>query len=294
MNWDEYWQYLQQRGFSPHTIANYRYDIQAFERYLTKHDLDWQRLDSQWLRRYSAWIHRQGLGPRSIQRRLAAVRKAMEFWHQQGAMGQNLAIGIRAPRFQPPLPKPVDVDQLQQLLDQQPNNALQARDLAMMELAYSAGLRVAELVQVKRQDVDWSQRLISVWGKGSKQRIVPVGQKALTAIQRWLAYGQVNAQQDYLFVSNRGRPLTTRQVQKRFKDYGRQYGVDLHPHRLRHSCASHFLESSGDLRAVQEMLGHEQLATTQVYTRLDFQQLAQVYDKAHPRARSQNHQEEES
>jgi integrase/recombinase XerC len=186
------------------------------------------------------------------------------------------------------LPKLIDVDQLKYLLDKTPNDLLLSRDLAMLELAYSSGLRVHEIAKVKYKDIDFPRGTIRVIGKGMKERLIPIGQKALNSIQKLssLYNNQQKEAPEYIFITQRGSPMSHRNIQKRFKKWGHVFGdCNLHPHMLRHAFASHILESSGDLLAVQKLLGHSNISTTQIYTHLNFQHLSQVYDKAHPRAK---------
>lgn len=201
----------------------------------------------------------------------------------------NPALDIRAPRAGKRLPRVADVDQLNHLLDATPEDPLEIRDLSMFELMYSSGLRLSELAGLNLHSVDQRGGEVRVLGKGSKERILPVGRKALEALARWLEVRGTMAPvaESALYVSRRGDRLSTRSIQSRLSRWGLAKGADqrLHPHLLRHSFASHMLESSGDLRAVQELLGHADIATTQVYTHLDFQHLAKIYDQSHPRAR---------
>ncbi|MGM0450814.1 MAG: tyrosine recombinase XerC, partial [Pseudomonadota bacterium] len=226
---------------------------------------------------------------RTIARHLSAIRRFYGFLIREGIVADNPALDIRPPRNQRPLPGVMDVDQLHHLLEQPPEDPLEARDLAMMELMYSSGLRLAELVALDEHDLDRRDASVRVTGKGGKTRIVPVGRAALKALDCWLEQrpALVRSGESAVFISQRGQRINRRTVQARLRRWGQQHQSDqrLHPHLMRHSFASHMLESSGDLRAVQELLGHSDIATTQIYTHLDFQHLAQVYDSAHPRAR---------
>lgn len=279
-----------ERRLSPHTLSNYQRDLDSFVGFCTASGIgSWSALRAQHVRNYAAQMHRQGLGGRSIQRRLSALRSFCRFLVRQGHLSNNPAQDIRAPGAPRKLPHTLDVDRMQTLLDGSADDWLARRDLTMLELMYSSGLRLAELVNLDVHDIDMLQREARVLGKGRKTRIVPVGEKARTALERWLEERQLHCADDEsaLFINRTGTRLGPRSVQKRFKRWALSQGMDsrLHPHALRHSCATHLLESSGDLRAVQEMLGHANLGTTQIYTHLDFQRLAQVYDQAHPRAR---------
>ncbi len=281
----------QERRLSPRTVDAYRRDIADFIDWLDPGDAapDWQSVTAQQIRGYSAARHRQGLTPKSLQRRLAALRALFRYLLREGRVLNNPADGIRAPKAQRKLPATLDADQLNRLLDIRDDDPLVLRDRAMLELLYSCGLRLSELVAVDIIDVDPRDAVLEVTGKGRKTRRVPVGSKALAAIADWRKVrGQLaTADEPALFVSQRGSRLSARAVQQRIARLARQQGAPrhVHPHLLRHSFASHLLESSGDLRAVQELLGHADIGTTQIYTHLDFQHLAQVYDKAHPRAR---------
>jgi len=279
-----------ERQLSPHTVAAYGRDLAALARWCEAAQLtQWQQLDHQHVRSFAARSHAGGLDPRSVQRRLAAVRSFLGFLLREGAVQQNAALEVRAPRAARRLPLTLDVDQMARLLSLQPLDALQVRDLALMELLYSSGLRLAEIIGLTLPDLDLVSRQVRVLGKGRKQRIVPVGQLAVGALQRWLLERAALAAPGELavFVGQRGRPLGARAVQLRVAAHARTMGVPLHvhPHLFRHAFASHLLESSHDLRAVQELLGHASLSTTQIYTHLDFQHLARTYDAAHPRAR---------
>lgn len=279
-----------ERRLSPHTIAAYRRDLQCATEFMEKQGVaDWCAMTSGQVRALAANRHRAGLSGRSIQRELSALRSLYKYLLREGVVVNNPVVGVSAPKAPRKLPEVFDVDALGQLLDVASNDPLITRDLAMMELMYSSGLRLSELVGLDLPDVDQGDAVVRVTGKGGKTRLVPVGRQALAALNRWLALRVSLAplEQTAIFVSRHGKRLSTRAVQQRLSQHGLRQGADsrLHPHRLRHSFASHLLESSGDLRAVQELLGHANLSTTQIYTHLDFQRLAQVYDVAHPRAR---------
>ena len=280
----------EQRQLSPHTLSNYRRDLSAAVGWCDKQAIgEWHDLDSQRVRHWSAECHRKGLGGRSIQRRLSSLRGFCQFLVRHKVLKHNPVQDIRAPKSPRKLPHSLDVDRLQRLLECKPDNWLEQRDLSMMELMYSGGLRLAELVHLDINDVDLREGEARLLGKGNKTRIVPVGRKARAALSHWLPVRSQYANEDEsaLFISRNGSRISPRSVQQRLKRWALKQGLEsrLHPHALRHSCATHVLESSGDLRAVQELLGHANLGTTQIYTHLDFQHLAQVYDAAHPRAR---------
>ena len=284
-----------ERRLSTHTRAAYRRDLVAFG--------DWARtvginafggFDTQHIRAYAAASHRGGLDPRSIQRRLSSLRTFFNYLIREGQLQRNPAVDVAAPKAARRLPEAIDVDRMARLLDgAAPSGAnpspLDARDGAMMELFYSSGLRLAELVGLDLPDLDLCDQTVRVTGKGGKTRIVPVGSKACSACQAWLSIRGTVAKADAraVFVGRNGQRIGTRAVQLRVARWARLRGLDVHvhPHLFRHSFATHLLESSHDLRGVQEMLGHANLSTTQIYTHLDFQHLAKVYDAAHPRAR---------
>lgn len=281
-----------QRHLSEHTVTNYQRDLDKFMTYLKANSIThWQNVAPQHVRYFIADIHEKGLSGKSIQRVLSSIRSFYAYLNSEGKTDQNPANGIRAPKSARKLPKVYDADTACQLLDQAPNDDLEVRDLAMLELTYSSGTRLAELTSINLPDIDFSQGIITVTGKGNKTRAIPIGRKAIDAINQWLKIRNlwIKDSEAALFVSQQGKRLTPRSVQMRFKRYAETHiGQHLHPHMLRHSFASHILESSGDLRAVQELLGHSDISTTQIYTHLDFQHLAQVYDQAHPRAKKKD------
>jgi integrase/recombinase XerC len=285
--------HLAQRNLSPHTRASYARDLATLRAFCEKQKLtDWGALDVHHIRAFTSQRHRQGLSPKSIQRLLASIRSFYLYLQGEGVAKKNPAEGVRAPKGAKRLPDTLDADQMARLLQIPGDDAETVRDRAIMELLYSSGLRLAELIAVRLMDLDLGQGLVTVTGKGNKTRIVPVGRMALKAIQDWLMLrGELAKSDDQnLFVSVRGGPLSPRSVQARLRHWGRVQGVQqgIYPHLLRHSFASHVLESSGDLRAVQELLGHANISTTQIYTHLDFQHLAKTYDAAHPRARKKS------
>ncbi|MDH5424218.1 MAG: tyrosine recombinase XerC [Gammaproteobacteria bacterium] len=286
-----FYQYLQsEKQYSEHTLKSYQRDIGSFLNYCEQHSIkQFSALDSAHIRAFVASRHRQGLSGRSLQRLLSALRSLFNFLNKQRLLATNPAQGVRAPKVSRKLPELLTVDQLDQLLNIKEQDVLSIRDKAIMELMYGCGLRLTELVKLDLNKVDKKQQLLEVIGKGDKQRQLPYGGKALLALDAWF---QVRAQiadseEQAVFVSSRGGRLKQRSIQQRMKKWAitQQLDSDLYPHKLRHSFASHILESSGDLRAVQELLGHENLTTTQIYTHLDFQHLAKVYDDAHPRAK---------
>lgn len=286
-----------ERRLSPHTISAYRADLVALAGWLRGNAIErWDVVVSQDVRRYAAECHRDGLGARSIQRRLSAVRGFYGYLAREGVVRGNPADEVRAPKGPKRLPRTLDVDQMARLLGERQGSAaseadevLLCRDHAALELLYSSGLRLSEILGLDLVDVDTKDRTARVLGKGGKTRIVPVGRLALTALEQWLRArsGIAATGEQAIFVGRNGRRLGARALQLRVAAYARRQGISshVHPHLFRHSFASHLLESSGDLRGVQELLGHANISTTQVYTHLDFQHLARTYDASHPRAR---------
>ena len=279
-----------ERGLSAHTVQGYRRDLAVFARYLESMRVqDWPMIDARMVRGFVAWRHRSSVGGRSIQRGLSALRTFFEFCMREAMMTRNPARAVSAPKASRRLPNTLDVDRAGALVELDGQAPLSLRDRAMLELTYSSGLRLSELCTLAVADVDLEGGLVKVLGKGRKVRVVPVGRHAREAVRAWLAVRAdlAGPGENALFVSRRGRRISARTVQARFakRALERGIGVHVHPHMLRHSFATHLLESSGDLRAVQELLGHADIGTTQVYTHLDFQHLASVYDRAHPRAR---------
>ena len=250
---------------------------------------DWAAVNEHHVRGFIAARRRKGASGRSVQRGLSALRSLFRYLLREGLARGSPAQGVRPPKTPRKLPATLDPDQLGQLLQAPAQTPLGLRDVAIVELFYSSGLRLAELVGLDLGDVDAGDAMVEVTGKGAKTRRVPVGRLALEALQRWLAVRSELAAADEraLFVSERGTRLHPRTIQARLRHLALERGAarNVHPHLLRHSFASHLLESSGDLRAVQELLGHANISTTQIYTHLDFQHLAQAYDQAHPRAK---------
>jgi len=306
-----------ERRCSPHTVAAYTRDLQSLVSYCERAGLDsWAVVDNGHLRSFAARQHARGLGPRSIQRRLSAVRSFYEFLQREAhalrsgqAAGRAPASGaadseqqrevakirsnpgqdVRAPKAARRLPQTLDADQMARLLEIPAGEPFATRDRAIMELLYSSGLRLAEIVGLDMGAVDLRDRVVHVLGKGEKMRVVPVGRMALKAIGEWMAErpGVARAGEQAFFVGRSGRRLGRRAVELRVAYWARRQGLSAHvyPHLFRHSFASHLLESGAELRGVQELLGHADIATTQIYTHLDFQHLARIYDATHPRAR---------
>jgi integrase/recombinase XerC len=294
---------LAERRMSAHTDEGYARDLAALVKYCERTGVrDWGALDAQHVRAFAAHSHAAGLAPRSIQRRLSAVRSFYAFLLREGAgvlaaggaraarrVKHNPAHDVRAPKARRRLPQTLDADQMARLLEIPAGEPLSCRDRAIMELLYSSGLRLAELVGLELRSIDLKDRVVEVLGKGRKVRIVPVGRMAAEALRAWLKERAALARpgETALFVGRSGRRLGARAVQNRVGYWARRQGLAMHvhPHLFRHSFASHLLESSGELRGVQELLGHADISTTQVYTHLDFQHLARIYDATHPRAR---------
>jgi len=285
------------RRCSPHTVSNYARDLKAVAAAAERRGIEsFGDLGVGDIRSIIAEQHRGGIAGRSLARRLSALRGLYNYLIKVGRVGVNPAVDILAPRGQKALPATLGPDEMDRLLVDKSNDPMIARDLAMFELMYSSGLRLAELVGIDLVDLDLSVGQIRVTGKGGKMRDLPVGERAVAATNKWLGYRRSlsGAADRAVFLSSRGKRIAPRTVQMRLKKLAESQGLErsLYPHMLRHSFASHLLESSGDLRAVQELLGHADISTTQVYTHLDFQHMAKVYDAAHPRARKSPETEE--
>ncbi|MCQ1057892.1 tyrosine recombinase XerC [Photobacterium sp. ZSDE20] len=286
-----FYEYLRsERELSLHTQQNYKRQLTTLAEQLVALGVDnWQAVDAGWVRQLASKGMRDGLKASSLSMRLSALRSFFDYLVRQGVLKANPAKGVSAPRKARPLPKNLDVDEMDQLLSVDEDDPLSIRDRAMMELMYGAGLRLSELVSLNVKDVSLRKGDLRVIGKGDKERVVPFAGLAREWVGHWLKVrGQLAAAgEPGLFVSKLGQRISNRNVQKRMAEWGQKQAVSSHinPHKLRHSFATHMLESSGDLRAVQELLGHANLSTTQIYTHLDFQHLAQVYDEAHPRAK---------
>ena len=274
-----------ERRLSPHTVKNYRLDLQQLQGLADKKSLNDLAVSD--IRNCVVRLRSQGLSPASLARHLSSWRGFYNFACRRLGYSTNPCTGLRPPKAAKPLPKTLSPDTCAQLLGKQADSPLEIRDQAMFELFYSSGLRLSELVGVDLADLDLQSGEVSVTGKGNKTRIVPVGEKARSAIQTWLALRIAATDEFALFVGQSGKRLGQRSVELRLDRWARRVGLNqhVHPHMLRHAFASHVLQSSGDLRAVQEMLGHASISTTQVYTHLDWQHLAKVYDQAHPRAK---------
>lgn len=276
---------------SEHTVKSYQRDLQRLVAYCEQHNVDcWADLSSTDVLKHIAERHRLGLSSTSLQRELSASRSFYLFLMKTGQVDINPALHVKAPKQARKLPKTLDVDQVSALLDADANSILELRDVAMFELFYSSGLRLSELHELNLEDIDLHDKQLKVVkGKGGRSRLLPVGTEAISALQAWLKVRSpaMDRQENAVFTSVKGKRLGQRSIQLRLKQWCRKKGVTeaVHPHMLRHSFASHLLEASQDLRSVQELLGHENISTTQIYTHLDFQHLAEVYDQAHPRAK---------
>ncbi len=284
---DEFLAHLQvERRTSPHTLDAYRRDLAALSAWCGGQPRGLLEVGSEDLRAFIAAEHRRGLSPKSLQRRLSACRSFYRWLLKHGRIAASPAEAVRAPRAPRKLPQVLDVDEAVQLVEVGTDAPLGLRDRALLELFYSSGLRLSEVCALRWRDLDIPQGQVTVLGKGGKQRTVPVGSHARTALQAWRAQS-TGSTDGHVFPGRGGAQISARAIQLRIKHLAARRGVlkRVHPHLLRHSFASHVLESSGDLRGVQELLGHADIATTQIYTHLDFQHLAKVYDAAHPRAK---------
>jgi integrase/recombinase XerC len=292
-----------ERRMSAQTVSAYLADIAQLAAFCGARKIArFSDIDAALVRTFAATDHARGLSARSIQRRLSALRTFYEFLLREGEGAHNPALDVRAPKQKKRLPTTLDADQMGRLLAFRTDDTLSSRDKALMELFYSSGLRLTERVSLDMTALDLRDRMVRVTGKGAKSRILPIGRYAIAALEHWLAERAAllagagrggrarpipEAHQGAVFVGRGGRRLSARAVQLRVDLWARRQGlgVHVHPHMFRHSFATHLLESSGNLRGVQELLGHADIGTTQVYTHLDFQHLAKVYDAAHPRAR---------
>ena len=283
-----YFDFLEfERGLSPLTLTNYARDIAALDKLRGETDLP--QLTNTQIRRFIATLHSQGLGGKSIARMLSSWRGLFAYLVQRHGFAANPILGLRAPKSPKTLPQALSIEQASKLVEITDSEPLSLRDHAILELFYSSGLRLSELVNLNCDALDFVEGTVTVTGKGNKTRIVPLGKQAISAINTWLPQREIlnKNNEKSLFISKLGKRIGARNVQLRLKEWSIKQGIhtSVHPHILRHSFASHVLQSSGDLRAVQEMLGHANISTTQVYTHLDYQHLTKVYDAAHPRAR---------
>lgn len=291
---EAYLEYLRtEKRAATHTVTNYRRDLLRIAEFCKQQQIgDWADLQVTDLRNYIGQRHKNKISGSTIQRELVAVRSLFRYLQRMDLVTGNPAASVKAPKQHKPLPKVIDVDQMASVLNIQPDSFLEVRDLAIMELFYSSGLRLSELVMLDIQDLDLNAGYLRVrFGKGGKQRQIPIGQKAVCALANWLSFrSKTEPFVHALFTSKSGERLSQRSIQLRIDRWCKKNGLSehVHPHMLRHSFASHLLESSQDIRAVQELLGHSDIGTTQIYTHLDFQHLAKIYDAAHPRAKRSN------
>ena len=282
------------KQYSPNTIKSYERDLLCLSSFLSSEYKSWKLVNEHEIRTFINSERRRGLSPRSIQRLLSSCRTFFEYLLNEGQIKISPAQNISSPKLAQLLPKAMDADLVQRLLDFKPRGITEIRDKALAELLYSSGLRLSEICRLNLNDLDLKERTCIVVGKGNKTRIVPVGRKAIQAMRVWLQHRSdltttKKTNTEAVFLNNKGKRISPRSVQLRLEKLCQLRGIPgINPHMLRHSFASHVLESSGDLRAVQEMLGHSDIGTTQIYTKLDFQHLAKVYDKAHPRAKKTN------
>ena len=286
----KYWTYLKiERQVSPHTLSNYQRQLVRVVKILQHAGIQqWQQVTPSVVRFVIAQSHKDGLHEKSLALRLSALRRFLSYLVQLGELKVNPATGISAPKQAKHLPKNIDTEQVQQLLANDSKEPIDIRDRAIIELLYSSGLRLSELQGLNLNSINIRVREVRVIGKGNKERVVPLGRYASHAIQQWLKVRLLfNPKDEALFVSQLGNRMSHRAIQMRLETWGIRQGLNSHlnPHKLRHSFATHMLEASSDLRAVQELLGHSNLSTTQIYTHLNFQHLAEVYDSAHPRAK---------
>lgn len=296
---NEFLAYLQDiKRYSQHTVDNYRRDLRDLETHFRSAGLrDWNNLKPAAVRHYVANAHSKGLSGRSIARQLSALRSFYTYRLKHDFSQHNPARDIRPPKDTNPLPSTLDPEELSRLLDKQEDSPLICRDLAVFELFYSCGLRLGELTALDLNNLDLREGMVRVTGKGRKTRDVPMGSKAIAAMKRWMDVRRqwLQGEESAVFLTQRGKRLSPRTIQDRLKKLAVSSGVNrnCYPHMLRHSFASHMLESSRDLRAVQELLGHADISTTQIYTHLDFQHLASVYENAHPRAKKKNQEKDQ-
>jgi len=277
-----------EKGLSSLTIKNYKKDIDQLMLFLNKNLRD---IKSDDIRKAVAFSHSKGLGSKSLARMISSWRGFFNFLSNQLNFTHNPALNIKGPKDKKKLPQTLTIEQTIKLVDIKDKTYLGIRDHAILELFYSSGLRLSELVNLKINDISFSDETLSVTGKGNKTRIVPIGKNAINAIKEWLGERRktknTDSENSFVFLNQHGKPLTARSIQYRLKYWAIKQGIpeNIHPHLLRHSFASHVLQSSQDLRAVQELLGHANISTTQIYTHLDFQHLAKIYDQSHPRAK---------
>jgi len=287
---EEYKKFISfEKRLSPSSVKNYLRDINELVKLDKNKELKSYTLED--IRKNIATLHSKGLGGNSLSRLISSWRGLFNFLIHQYKFEKNPTLGIKAPKSKKLLPQTLSVDQTLKLVDINDDSFLGVRDHAILELFYSSGLRLSELVNINKNDINFEDGIISVLGKGNKERVVPLGSFASKAIKKWLGLREkiigLACETDILFLRKNGKKLSPRAIQYRLKFWAIKQGIpeNIHPHLLRHSFASHLLQSSQDLKAVQELLGHENISTTQIYTHLDFQHLAKIYDKTHPRAK---------
>jgi len=287
---EEYKKFISfEKRLSPLSIKSYLRDINELLKLDKNKELKSYTLED--IRKNIAILHSKGLGGNSLSRLISSWRGLFNFLIQQYKFEKNPTFGIKPPKSKKLLPQTLSVDQTLKLVDIKDDSFLGIRDHAILELFYSSGLRLSELVNLKENDINFEDGIISVLGKGNKERVVPLGSFASKAIKKWLKLRNnltgLAYEAEILFLRKNGKKLSPRAIQYRLKFWAIKQGIpeNIHPHLLRHSFASHLLQSSQDLRAVQELLGHENISTTQIYTHLDFQHLSQIYDRTHPRAK---------
>lgn len=278
-----------EKQFSPHTLKSYRRDIKRFMGFVAEQSIDdWRLIDELHIRQFVSQIHRQGLGGKSIQRLLSALRRLFRYLLINKKIKINVVDHVRAPKSERKLPQVMHQQQIEHLLQNDSDEPLVVRDYAMLELLYASGLRLSELISLNISDIEWQGKTLRITGKGKKTRLCPFGTKAEKMLKKWIKHRQLllKEAENAVFISNRGGRISATSIRTRIQKLCAEKGISqrVYPHLMRHSFASHMLEASQDLRAVQELLGHAHLKTTQIYTHLDFQQLTKTYDAAHPRA----------
>lgn len=290
---DDYIEYIKfEKRLSSNTIKNYLRDILLLKKQSPNKDFKSYKVED--IRRSVSIFHQKGINGKSLSRMLSSWRGFFDFLTNRYKFKQNPVIGIKAPKSKKTLPQTLSIDQVMKLINITDSTLLGIRDRAVMELFYSSGLRLSELVNIKLHEINTDDNTATITGKGDKTRVVPIGEYAMKALNGWLIerdkIKNISPENKFVFLSKKGLPLGTRSIQYRLKYWAKKQGIpeNIHPHLLRHSFASHILQSSQDLRAVQELLGHTNISTTQIYTHLDYQHLSKIYDKAHPRAKKNN------
>ena len=282
-------QFLKVKNYSVHTITNYQRDISRFLNFIDSQGFNFKQLATNQISQWIIFLRKLGLGNRSIQRNISSLKNFYQYMFKNGFLSSNPFEGVAAPKINDSLPKALSPEDVNKLLSFEPKTIFDFRDKAFLELLYSSGLRVSEAISVNLSSFESDFTFVRVVGKGNKERMLPVGKYAKYAIQKWLDIREVSADKDVLFTNKFGKRITARAMQERLYNLSLRQGMSpVNPHMLRHSFATHLLESSGDLRSIQEMLGHSSLSTTQIYTKLNFQQLAKIYDNSHPHAKKEN------